>query len=130
MKTATPSVLLVEDEKIVQMVFSSLLKKFGCKVTLAETGKEALEKANSNGYDMIFMDIGLPDMRGTDVTAEIRHSEKDTHTPIVAVTGYSIGDVKDECDAAGIDAIYNKPVSINELKNILIKYANLAEEAA
>lgn len=118
------SVLLVEDEKIVQMVVMGMLKKIGCNVDLAENGKDALSKYDNNHYDIILMDIGLPDMRGTDVTKEIRKSESGRRTSIVAVTGYTIDEVKDECNAASVDAIYNKPLPQASLEEILSKYAS------
>ncbi len=122
-ETKNLTVLLVVDEPIVQMVVIAMLKKLGCAVVLAETGKDALAKFSTNTYDIILMDIGLPDMRGTDVTKEIRRREVDKHTPIIAVTAYTIDEVKVECDAAGMDAIYNKPLPGETLEEILLTYA-------
>lgn len=118
------SVLLVEDEKIVQFTLTAMLKKFGCKVDLAATGKEALSKSTINYYDIIFMDIGLPDMRGSEVTTAIRRKETCKRTPIIAVTGYPKTEIEDECITAGIDAIYNKPLSLEQIQKILIHRGN------
>lgn len=122
-----PKVLLVEDEKIIQMVHSSLLRKLGCEVELAENGEQALKKFG-NGFDVILMDIGLPDMRGSQVAAEIRRSESGKRTPIVAVTAYTGDDIDGECTAAGMDAIYNKPVTDDTMKKILVQFAHFASE--
>lgn len=113
-----PKVLLVEDEKIIQMVHMAILKKLGCEVDLAENGEQAL-KQFSKGYDVILMDIGLPDMRGSKIASEIRRSESGKRTPIVAVTAYTGDEIDNECTTAGMDAIYNKPVTDDTMKKIL-----------
>lgn len=118
------SVLLVEDEPIVQMVVTAMLKKFSCQVDLAMTGQEALAKASYH-YDLILMDLGLPDMRGSEVTAKIRQIERDQHMPIIAVSGYSISEIEKECKDAGVDAIYNKPLSLDNLQQILKNYGHV-----
>lgn len=113
-----PKILLVEDEKIVQMINTLMLKKLGCQVDLAETGEEALAKFK-NGYNVIMMDIGLPDKRGTQVAAEIRRTEFGKDIPIIALTAFTGDEIDTECLAAGIDAIYNKPLNEETLKKIL-----------
>ncbi|CAN5219364.1 hypothetical protein BH10PSE19_BH10PSE19_02930 [soil metagenome] len=111
--------LLVEDETIIQIVMKAMLEKLDCKFDLAKTGKEAIEKANATKYNLILMDIGLPDMRGTEVARDIKGSMMNKDTAIIAVTGFSISDVETECKAAGIIAVYNKPVDLNKLKIIV-----------
>lgn len=124
-KNTIPSILLVEDERIVQMVHLAMLKKLGCQVDLAETGEEALAKF-SNGYDLIFMDIGLPDIRGTKVTEEIRRSESGSKPiPIVVLTAYSEEEIEAECLAAGANAMYKKPITATILEEILKEYGCL-----
>lgn len=115
--------LVVEDEQIMQIVMKAMLEKLDCKFELAQTGKEALEKANATKYDLILMDIGLPDIRGTEVASNIKRSTLNKYTSIVAVTGFSIADVEKECNAAGIIAIYNKPIYLEILKNIIKTYS-------
>ena len=117
-----PWILLVEDEPIVQKVHSSLLEKFGCHVDLAENGEQALAKS-INDYDIIFMDVGLPDISGIDVTKKIRlEINREKQIPIIVLTGYVQEDIKNQCLAAGADAVFTKPISSEKLKMVLQNY--------
>lgn len=96
-----------------------MLEYLGCKVELVNNGQEALSKVHHN-YQLIFMDLGLPDMDGYTVTTEIRRREKGaTRVPIVVLTAYLLSEVTDKCLAAGVDAVFNKPINPEKLKNIL-----------
>lgn len=114
-----PRILLVEDEVIVQVVHRTMLEKMGCNVVIAACGKEAIEKYSQGNFDLIFMDIGLPDMRGTEAAAKIRKYESNVHIPIIAITAYIAEEIDEECMKAGIDKIYNKPIQATVLKQIL-----------
>jgi CheY-like chemotaxis protein len=115
-------VLLVEDEKMVQIIHGTMLKKLGCQVEIAQNGEEALQKLDKN-FHIVLMDIGLPDMRGSQVAIEMRRAEVGKRTPIVAITAYTGNEIDDECTSAGIDAIYNKPVTSDTMKKILAEFA-------
>lgn len=122
--TDKPSILLVEDEKIAQLVHLTLLKGTGYHIDLAETGEQALAKFN-NSYALIFMDIGLPDIAGTEVTTKIRKHESGKHIPIIALTAYSDDNVEAECLAAGMTAVYTKPITAITLEHILETYISV-----
>ena len=129
MTTATASqplkVLLVEDEPIVMIIHRRILTELGYSPDTALTGEQALTMAN-NGYDVIFMDIGLPDTSGTEVAAKIRQHEKGKKRAyIVALTGYPIDEVRPICQAAGIDNIANKPITADILQNLFQQYQAL-----
>src|ERR1700678_3501431 len=112
-----PKVLLVEDEPLIQKIHRLMLEKIGCEVELAGSGSEALNKI-ANHYDIIFMDIGLPDINGFEVTREFRQHELiNAHkpTPIIALTAYCLHEVRDKCEAVGINKIATKPIKIDEL---------------
>lgn len=112
-------VLLVEDDPIIQKVHGMMLKKIGCQVDIANNGPEALAMFN-NGYDAIFMDIGLGEMSGMDVAIEIRRQEiNGVHLPIIAMTGYGDEDSKNSCLAAGMNDITVKPTTPEHLKELL-----------
>jgi CheY-like chemotaxis protein len=120
-------VLLVEDEPIVQKVHLAFLERLGCTVELATNGLEALNKATHK--HIIFMDLGLPDISGYEVTSEIRRRENGNHnTPIIVLTGYILSEVTEKCLEAGANAIFNKPINIDTLKNILDEFANVNSE--
>jgi len=115
-----PHILLVEDDEIVQRVHYLMLKQAGYEVEVAKNGEQALTKFNNHSYDLIFMDIGLPDITGFDVVREIRRRENDgQHIPIIGLTGYSDEEDRKHCLAAGMNAVAVKPVKPNELKKFL-----------
>lgn len=115
-----PKILLVEDTLIIQKVHELMLKKLDCDVDTASDGNEALKKFQ-NGYDLIFMDIGLPDIDGITVTKEMR-LDKNKKTPIVGLTAFDVEDILDECLKVGIDDILIKPTSLEKFQEILKRY--------
>lgn len=121
-------VLLVEDDNIIQIVHSSYLEKLGCDVDIVGLGKEALVKIN-NQYDIIFMDMGLPDIDGTILVKEFR-KKTGKHVPIIAITGYSSETSREDYLAAGTDDIAIKPVFLEQLESLLGKYCGNFTPAA
>lgn len=115
-------ILLVEDEPIVQRVHIAMLKKIGCSVCLAENGMQVFEKS-LDGYDLIFMDMELPDLKGTEITIKIREYEKDRkQTPIVFLTAFTQQEIINECLESGANAVYHKPINIKKLNEIILQY--------
>lgn len=88
-------ILLVEDEPILQKAMKFLLQQEGHHVDLASNGKEALQKFNPN-YDLIFMDVRMPEMNGIETTKAIRQLETYKHVPIIALTAEGM-EIKEEC---------------------------------
>ncbi|MGD9152983.1 MAG: PAS domain-containing protein [Gammaproteobacteria bacterium] len=112
-------VLLVEDNIINQKVAKTMLQDLGCKVRLAGSGKAAL-KAINRKYDVIFMDIGLPDMDGYDVTAAIlQGNSKNKNTPIIAMTAHAYKQDRQKCIDAGMKTVLTKPINYEQLKKTL-----------
>lgn len=112
-------ILLVEDERIAMLVHRTMLEKLGYSPDTAEDGQSALAWS-ANNYDVIFMDIGLPDMSGIEVTAEIRQRENSlNHARIIGLTGFLIEEVEAKCLAAGMEEVIAKPVSVEKLSQIL-----------
>ncbi len=113
-------VLLAEDNELNQKMVSRLLEKRGHKVTLAGDGREALDALNRNPseqFDLLIVDLQMPDIGGLQATAIIREREKGTaeHLPIVAFTAHATKEDRDRCLAAGMDAYISKPISANDL---------------
>lgn len=110
-------VLLAEDNPISQRVAERLLVKLGCDFMVAGTGREALNLLEIGGYDLVLMDVQMPEMDGIAATEAIREREKTTggHTPVVAMTAGSMSGDSDRCLAAGMDAYLAKPVDLREL---------------
>src|SRR5690349_4595652 len=90
MVNKTISVLLVEDNKLVSKMSVIVLEQLNCKVDAVATGSSALEHVNKSNYDIIFMDIGLPDINGLNLINWIRkNSELNYSVPIIALTAHS-----------------------------------------
>lgn len=114
-------VLVVEDNLIAQTVAKSILTKLHCDTDLADTGKKAVELWKNGQYHLIFMDIGLPDMDGYEVTHQIRLHEltKKTHSPIIALTAHAGDENKQRCIEAGMNAVLTKPLTPKSCADIL-----------
>ena len=116
-----PKILLIEDNVMIQRIQSSLLTSLNCKVDLAESGEVALEKFKPGKYDLIFMDIGLPEMQGDAAARMIRNKEQGTHhyVPIIALTAHTTDEIIKVCLEAGVDKVINKPMSFEQAKEII-----------
>ena len=127
-------VLVVEDNPIAQRVAKSLLTQSSCQVDVASNGQEALNLWKQNEYDLIFMDIGLPDMDGYQVTHHIRVQEvtKNRHIPIIALTAHVGEGNKQRCIESGMNAVLSKPLTKKSCDEILGSFISQKqrEEAA
>jgi PAS domain S-box-containing protein len=113
------TILLVEDNKLNQLVMKAFVKKCQCKLDIAENGEQALLKLQSP-YDLVLMDLSLPDMSGIDITKQFRQTEpKDQHRPIIALTANVNPNDRTKCLQAGMDDYLSKPVSLKKLADIL-----------
>ena len=120
-------ILLVEDNAVNQMVATTMLEKYGCHITPAGNGKEALTLVKQRQFDLIFMDCQMPEMDGYEATQAIRlleNKNKVKPTPIVALTANAMKGDDEKCFNAGMDDYVSKPVKQNELEEMLIKWLN------
>ncbi len=120
-KEFSPHVLVVEDNQVAQHIASQYLIQQNCQVDTAESVAEAIRLANENDYQLILMDVGLPDGDGKDATKNIRSAQqsKNQNTPIIALTAHVDKSTKQDCLVAGMDKIYNKPLTPKKLNEIL-----------
>jgi two-component system sensor histidine kinase/response regulator len=109
-KYAGASVLLVEDNPINQEVALTLLRKVGINADLAEDGLQAVHAATSKAYDLMLMDMQLPELDGLDATRTIRRLPTHTATPILAMTANAFNEDRQACLAAGMNDHIAKPV--------------------
>jgi signal transduction histidine kinase/DNA-binding response OmpR family regulator len=113
-------VLLVEDNRVNQLVAQRLLEKLGCRIDIATDGREAVEAAACLRYDVILMDVQMPVMDGFEATLLIRKGEKDgEHVPILAMTAHAMDGDRERCLSAGMDGYIAKPVSRSALAGAL-----------
>lgn len=122
-------VLLVEDNEINQLVASSALEGLNCKVTIADNGAEAVEKFDTQKYDVIFMDCQMPVMGGMEASVAIRDKENSgdlERTPIVALTANALAGDRDKCFAAGMDDYVTKPIALEDLRGALLKWVKVS----
>lgn len=116
----THRVLLVEDHPLAADIAKAILSDLDCEVDIAENANEAIEQSQKSQYDLIFMDIGLPDMDGYETTKIIHsHESKDHHVPIVALTAHADKYERERCLKSGMDAILIKPLFKEKAVNIL-----------
>ena len=118
-------VLVVEDDDMSFLYLKHLLVLTGCTFIRAQSGSEALELFRNHRFDLILMDIQLPDIAGTLVTREIRLS--DQSVPIIAQTAGKTNDKKEEAIEAGCSEVIVKPFSMEELFDVLGRYLNRNE---
>jgi signal transduction histidine kinase/DNA-binding response OmpR family regulator len=124
MGTRVARVLVVEDNIVNQKVAMHMLLSLGCRVDLAANGQEALRLIDSVPYDLVFMDVQMPEMDGFQATAMIRASEHASgrHLPIVAMTARAMVGDREQCLAVGMDGYVSKPVMHSELARMLDKF--------
>jgi signal transduction histidine kinase/ActR/RegA family two-component response regulator len=120
------SVLLIEDNKINQLVSQKSLIKLNCNVEIVESGLEALDLLENRTFDLIITDINLPDISGFETAKRIR--ELNIKTPVYAVTAYSYDEIKLQAIDSGIDEIFVKPFKIEELSSKINKNIRKIED--
>lgn len=122
----TRSILVVEDNPINRKVVINLLEKFGHSVTAAENGREALQICHENHFDLILMDIQMPELDGYETTMQFRATEPvDSHTPIIAMTAHVLSGDIERCLASGMDAYIPKPIKTKELFETIERWTQL-----
>ena len=114
-------VLLAEDNAVNQRLAVRLLEKRGHRVSVAGNGAEALAAMEKQEFDLVFMDVQMPEMDGLEATAVIRGKEKITgkHQPIIALTAHAMKGDREKCIAGGMDGYLTKPIRPQELDDVL-----------
>jgi PAS domain S-box-containing protein len=117
------SVLLVEDDKINQKLMQQMLGLKGYMLKTASNGREALEILEKHSFDVVLMDIQMPEMDGVEATKRIRQKERQRseHIPIIAFTAYALAGDRERFLRAGMDGYLAKPVKMSELFSMINK---------
>ena len=125
-------VLVAEDNHVNQLLATRLLEKRGHRVVMTSNGKEALDALNKNSYDLVLMDVQMPEMDGLQATAAIRQNEAKrgdgVRLPVIAVTAHAMKGDEERCLAAGMDGYLAKPIGAQQLDDLLSKYMGIRKE--
>ncbi len=116
------SVLLAEDNEINTIIATEILTQMGCRVDCAQDGYEVLQKLEQSTYNIILMDVQMPNMDGIEATKQIRKNTKYDNLPIVALTAHILTEEINKCYAAGMQSHVVKPISNKALYRAIAKY--------
>jgi two-component system, sensor histidine kinase and response regulator len=121
-------ILLAEDGLANQKLAVGLLTKWGHSVDVANDGREALDRAAAEAFDLVLMDVQMPLMDGLEATREIRNRERRTggHLPIIAMTAHAMKGDRERCLEAGMDGYVSKPIRKRELLDEMSRYVPAA----
>jgi PAS domain S-box-containing protein len=124
-------VLVAEDNQVNQLVATRILEKLGHQVTVVSNGREALAAAQACKFDLIAMDVQMPELDGLAATGAIRAWEKSvgTHIPIIAMTAHAMKGDRERCLAAGMDGYTSKPIRIGELGQAIAQLVSPSKPA-
>ncbi|KAF0203297.1 MAG: hypothetical protein FD170_1286 [Bacteroidetes bacterium] len=120
-KISQLKVLIAEDNLLNQKLLIMMLKKLNLNADLVENGLEAVEMANKNNYDLILMDISMPEMDGIEAAKIILSAKNRVNPKIVAVTAFDDQETKRDCYDAGMEFLISYPVNIINIKEMLKK---------
>jgi signal transduction histidine kinase/ActR/RegA family two-component response regulator len=115
-------VLVVDDNRVNQVVTRRMLEKLGCRVSCVSNGLEAVDRVQAVSFDVVFMDCSMPVMDGYEASRHIRELNGGTSSvPIIALTAYAMRADRERCLAAGMDDYVAKPVKMDELEEALAR---------
>lgn len=122
--TSKLNILLVEDDYVSQLVMKQVCKNYGWSIEAASNGKDALDMLSKEHFDLILMDIQMPEMSGYEITKIIRENEKmsGTHIPIIATTAYAMHGDREKSLDAGMDDYISKPIDFVKLQEVIEKH--------
>jgi CheY-like chemotaxis protein/HPt (histidine-containing phosphotransfer) domain-containing protein len=124
------TLLLVEDNPVNRRVATGMLTKLGHQVTEAQDGVEALEKLASGKFDLVLMDVQMPNMDGFEATRRIRQEQRYDTLPIVAMTAHALKGDRERCLAVGMDDYLTKPIRADELKRIVERWLRAPRQSS
>lgn len=122
--TPALNILLAEDNQVNSLFATCVLESWGHQVTAVEDGRQAIEKLKDGGFDLVLMDVLMPEMGGEEATALIRSGQTcDPHVPIVALTAYALRGDRERLLAAGMDDYISKPIDAEEFRQVVMRIA-------
>jgi CheY-like chemotaxis protein len=123
-KDADSVILLVDDNELNREVINMQLSALGYSAMAAVDGHEALQLWHQHSFAMVLTDCHMPVMNGFELAAAIREAEKarDQHIPIIAFTANTVDEERDSCASSGMDACLTKPIELDALERLLMKW--------
>jgi CheY-like chemotaxis protein len=121
---STYKVLIAEDNKLLASIISEILTDLNIETVTVNSGEDVITAYNRDYFDMVLIDIMMPDTSGLEASKEIRKTN--SHIPIVALTSLAYEDIKDELAACGINHYISKPPNAEELQSLLSEYFKTA----
>jgi CheY-like chemotaxis protein len=124
-------ILLAEDHVVNRKLAMRLLEKQGHMVEVASNGLEAVSALERADFDLVLMDIQMPEMDGISATVAVREKERETgnHLPIIAVTAHAMKGDKERCFEAGMDGYITKPIRVPELLAAIEQVMSLCDRS-
>ncbi|TFW13453.1 CHASE domain-containing protein [Duganella callida] len=124
-------ILLVEDNPVNQLVATSMLRHVGAQVEAVDNGRAAVERLSTDAhrYDLVLMDVQMPEMDGFEATAKIRQQLK-LHLPVLAMTAGVMESEREHCVASGMDDFIAKPIDVEEMLRVIVRNLPSARKAA
>jgi two-component system sensor histidine kinase/response regulator len=124
------NILLAEDNMINQKLAVKMLEKKGHRVVIAENGQKAVEALEAQPFDLVLMDVQMPEVDGIEATQIIRNQERQNggHVPIVAMTAHAMKENKEQCLAAGMDDYLSKPIRPEELLAVIQRLVHVSQD--
>lgn len=123
------SILLAEDNKMNQLIAGKTFKKIGYDIDIADNGRRAVEMAEDKNYDLIFMDIQMPEMDGLQAARYLLANYPDTCPPIIAMTANVLSEDEERCREAGMRDFVSKPFTIERLEDVIYKWGEKSAES-
>jgi len=119
-------VLIAEDSSVIQNLTKKILEQHEFEITKAKNGKDVIELVNNQYFDIILMDINIPEIDGMECTRQIRAMEdtKKARVPIFAITGNARNYSLEEFKVAGINEFIPKPLNFDNLVNLVLRYTS------
>ena len=120
--------LLADDNRVGQRVTSALLRRLGYKPDVVGSGQEVLTAMNAKEYDVVLMDVYMPEMDGLDATRRIRSDYPDSHQPyVIALTASAVASDRQDCLNAGMNDYLSKPIAMKDLEAALQRATGAGE---
>lgn len=120
------TILLVEDNPVIQRMYSYMLRKKGFTVVLAENGRLALQRMDETDFDLVIADLAMPEMDGLELIEHMRTNERYQNLPVMMLTASGQDDDRRKAEAAGVNDFLTKPSSSHEFISAVRRLLGIA----